>query len=782
MKQLHRILALLLCAALLVCLCACTEKTAPAKPTDSTVVTDAPNQKSPALQLYEQARSAIDNAEDVSLRISVKKNITVGGETFEENTEQKLAFKGLGTNALRAYCEDLFGISTREYYMNNTVYLVVDDIHMSGESVQNMKYSCTQEEFLASHYPTVMLDASLYQSITAKEGEKLTTLTMTEPTGAEAWALPEGAQFLSGSGLARIDPNGNLHSTVYTVQYQYGNSLIDLEVTGYLSLSPEEFELPERAQSFPKITTVDAIKLQYRAIQHLAHAAKISATSQDFYYSPVSQYASTQVVTLNFNANERMFRRKSNATYIDYESGSTDSFGYEDYFMKNLYFVVEDEEDSLSGTLSWTESAYYCQQHIKRYTFFSSTWEAATVTDLGSTYLLEFTYNDSIAVAMAETTCSTLFFDSKDFLEQVQKHKTAVISGYLAVDKYSGLPTATGIYYMGSYIHEDYEYPLMAQIDTKIDVPALGVYKAITEEMPKEPEPEVPATPLFYHVTGDNGQEMWLLGTVHVGDERTAYLPQEIYDAFDSADAVAFEFNIDSFEKQLETDEKLQEKIAGYYYYEDGSYTMDHLSKGVYNDAIKFLKASGNYNFNTDYWKPYFWGSMLDSFFLRQNYRLTSEQGVDLRLTDRALEQGKKILEVESAESQLAMFSGFSDELQELLLKQILEMDVIAGWEETNLMYDTWCAGDEAAMRKYLSTDPETLAQMSDEERALYEEYNNAMTLDRNRAMLEVAKSYLESGETVFFAVGLAHLLVDEGLVDTLRDAGYTVELVTYSE
>ena len=64
----------------------------------------------------------------------------------------------------------------------------------------------------------------------------------------------------------------------------------------------------------------------------------------------------------------------------------------------------------------------------------------------------------------------------------------------------------------------------------------------------------------------------------------------------------------------------------------------------------------------------------------------------------------------------------------------------------------------------------------------MYEEYNNAMNLERNRKMLEVAISYLESGETVFFAVGLAHLLVEEGLVDTLRDAGYTVELVTYRE
>ena len=46
--------------------------------------------------------------------------------------------------------------------------------------------------------------------------------------------------------------------------------------------------------------------------------------------------------------------------------------------------------------------------------------------------------------------------------------------------------------------------------------------------------------------------------------------------------------------------------------------------------------------------------------------------------------------------------------------------------------------------------------------------------------MLEAAKTYLESGETVFYAVGLAHLLQENGLVDALREAGYTVEQIAY--
>ena len=71
---------------------------------------------------------------------------------------------------------------------------------------------------------------------------------------------------------------------------------------------------------------------------------------------------------------------------------------------------------------------------------------------------------------------------------------------------------------------------------------------------------------------------------------------------------------------------------------------------------------------------------------------------------------------------------------------------------------------------------------INQELQTIYEEYVSAMEIDRNAGMLEVAIEYLESGETIFYAVGLAHLLAEDGLVNTLRDAGYTVELVTYAE
>ena len=201
------------------------------------------------------------------------------------------------------------------------------------------------------------------------------------------------------------------------------------------------------------------------------------------------------------------------------------------------------------------------------------------------------------------------------------------------------------------------------------------------------------------------------------------------------------------------------------------------LDAEVYADAIKLLKASGNYNSGMELIMPCLWSSSIESFYLTLG-GLQAEKGVDMRLLENAKAQGKEIREVESALFQAEMFADFSPELQALLLEQTLEYTAAEYCGEVQMLYDLWCAGDEAALRQNLEED---IPDLTAEEAALYEEYLDAMIIQRNKDMLDVATSYLESGDTVFFAVGLAHLLQENGLVDTLQDAGYTVERVIYS-
>ena len=136
-------------------------------------------------------------------------------------------------------------------------------------------------------------------------------------------------------------------------------------------------------------------------------------------------------------------------------------------------------------------------------------------------------------------------------------------------------------------------------------------------------------------------------------------------------------------------------------------------------------------------------------------------------------------MSVESLEDRFAMNGKYSNKTQELLLESALKTSRAEYEREMNEMYSLWCEGDEEKLREYLKAD-EIPEDATEEEIAAHEEYERVMMTERDKKMLEKAKEYLNSDKTVFFAVGLAHVLGETGLVDSLRAEGYTVTRVEY--
>ena len=158
---------------------------------------------------------------------------------------------------------------------------------------------------------------------------------------------------------------------------------------------------------------------------------------------------------------------------------------------------------------------------------------------------------------------------------------------------------------------------------------------------------------------------------------------------------------------------------------------------------------------------------------------LMFEKGVDERLLAIANKEGKEVLSIESIYDRFDMNKKYSDKTQALLLEASLRSTRAAYESEMNELYSMWIEGDENRIREYLKNE-NTPKDMTEEELAAYEEYNRVMMTERDEKMLKKAKEYLESDKTVFFAVGLAHVLGETGLVDALRAEGYTVTLVEY--
>ena len=288
-----------------------------------------------------------------------------------------------------------------------------------------------------------------------------------------------------------------------------------------------------------------------------------------------------------------------------------------------------------------------------------------------------------------------------------------------------------------------------------------------------EPESSAKSSPLLYKVTDKSGNVLWLFGSIHVGRDEFYPLPDYVTDAFNSADKLAVEFDIVSYEKDMSA----QMQTLRTFLYTDGTTIKDHVSEDAYNKAVKILTDANSYVSMFDQFNASLWTSFLDSILI-EKIGADTELGIDRHLINKAFDDKKEIVDVESAESQYEMLAGFSEELQVFLFNETLSSfdDEDLAKKEVTEMMDLWAAGDEKGFAEYLSAEENNIPK---EQTALYEEYNKAMMTDRNASMTDFAENALKSGEEIFMCVGAAHIVGEGAIAQNLKQLGYTVECIT---
>ena len=790
-----KLLALLLALAMVLSLAACTDQPDPTDPPTSAPTaaptepptdppTEPPTDPPPSPEeMYANAVSLLNGCTDLTLKIRMAHTLTMDGAVYEDSSTQTVTYTGYGTDAFAAAATDTvdmdgFMAYYDELFRDGTLYTAEDESMF-------FKGAMTAEEYTSRFAPVVMLDAALYGQITA-EGD---VLTFSEPTAGESWIVPEYGNLEEATGTMTLNADGTVSGYTYDVTYSIGGAEIHYEVEMDIAFTAGEIPAVDESIEYVELEFVDAARFIDMAIGYLQQPGGTHSISASIVESAAT-YAGGAIrnmsTVINSWGSPTDYMGAVDLSIYLITAEGTDSYEQEERYVDRTYTVAVDggEPEPMSGVVASTFKNY-CIETLASAIPSASYLSGCTATDLGSIYYLELTFNEDMAAALEDGICYT-FWNDADFLDDLaDSYRTETMTGYLSIDKNTGLPLAMGYYFEGYHTLEGMEYMISFQQDQSYNLISMDAYETIKEEAPVPAEPEEKASPLFYHVTGEDGQEMWLLGTIHIGDARTSYLPQEIYDAFDAADALAVEFNSEAFDEEMENDEEFADEVSSYYFYDDGTTAKDHVEdEELYRYAEMYLKATGNYHMNAPYMKVSLWSNSIDNYFVRQSYGLSSTQGVDNQLIWRAQDQEKEILDVESGLFQTQMLTGFSEGLQEMLLAESVYADpyeyVLGTWE----LFEMWCAGDEATLIAYLNDegDEETTddAELTEEEQGYIDEYNNAMGTDRNDDMHDVAVSYLESGKVVFYAVGLAHLLAEDGLVNTLRDAGYTVELVTY--
>lgn len=253
----------------------------------------------------------------------------------------------------------------------------------------------------------------------------------------------------------------------------------------------------------------------------------------------------------------------------------------------------------------------------------------------------------------------------------------------------------------------------------------------------------------------------WLFGTIHVADPKVTTLSPAVQEAFSSAQRVATETRLD-FGAFME--------IAKAVLLPEGESLADKLDAAHYQRLVAALEQRQYPEAAVRRFKP--WAA---SMFLSTPTHPTGQLPLDLKLTKEAVEGGKEYDGIESVAEQIAVFAEMPEDKQLTLLKSLIdEQAQLASQHEA--LIKLYVARDYAAMQALADPkrDPSFKALPAKDQAYFARWMQKTLIDDRNAVMAERIAKVLPKGNA-FFAVGALHLPGKNGLVQKLRDAGYTL-------
>jgi uncharacterized protein YbaP (TraB family) len=252
------------------------------------------------------------------------------------------------------------------------------------------------------------------------------------------------------------------------------------------------------------------------------------------------------------------------------------------------------------------------------------------------------------------------------------------------------------------------------------------------------------------------GTALYLLGSVHALKEDAYPLPSVIDAAFDEVDVVVFEIDLGDM-----TAAAIQMMAAGSL--EKGQSLEQVVGPQMWSEFEALISDSG---INASFFKgmkPWMAALTVTAFELTKHGYL-SAAGLDTHLSRRADETGKKKLALETAEFQVSLFAELTPEESLAFLHYTLT-DLEAIIPEMDTLYVDWRAGNVEPVE-------EMLLDGFDE----FPEVFKRMVTDRNRAWLPQIEGLLAGERDAMVVVGSMHLVGEGGIVNLLREKGYTVE------
>jgi len=276
----------------------------------------------------------------------------------------------------------------------------------------------------------------------------------------------------------------------------------------------------------------------------------------------------------------------------------------------------------------------------------------------------------------------------------------------------------------------------------------------------------------FLWKVSDENSSVWVLGSIHFADSTFYPLDSVIETAFENAEELAVEINLNDDSTSGEVASRMMQDGV----LPKGETLNSVLPRNVWN-SLDSLCAAWNFPIMAlQRLKPWYAATTLSSVAI-QRTGIQPEYGIDVVLMERAASEGKNIVGLETAEEQVDALSGGAEDLSDsagiyylkTTLREISELDSMI-----SQMMRAWKTGNDSLLRVVMNEDSD---DESETEKKIKDGLEERIYTSRNAKMTESIANFLAEDRNVFVVIGAAHLTLDrDNVIELLKRKGLTVQ------
>jgi uncharacterized protein YbaP (TraB family) len=257
---------------------------------------------------------------------------------------------------------------------------------------------------------------------------------------------------------------------------------------------------------------------------------------------------------------------------------------------------------------------------------------------------------------------------------------------------------------------------------------------------------------------GDNS--LFLGGTFHLLRSSDFPLPAEFDHAYDATSAVYFETDF----KRIISPE-MQQIVMQRGMFTDESTLETVLSAEAWAAVQDYCTKSGMQVAQLMKFRPWLFIMMVSVMELQKLE--VSQAGVDLHFFQRATAGGRSLGELESFESHIDFVTGMgAGHESEMILQSLEDLKELPG--QLGELLRAWREGDTATLDRLING----------ELRAKHPKIHASLIVERNNNWVAVLENLVATPEVEFVLAGVGHMAGPEGLLEQLKQRGYTVEQI----